>query len=117
SLESSASSSCSSRDRSGASASCRAPSTPLRRRRLEAQASGERGASRALEQPHRQRELNVAIAAFVTIDEVLQEKRNVAKLQIAAAPQLMRDLHGRVTAPAPGDVEDNHPDRLRVPSG
>ncbi len=46
----------------------------------EAEVSGERRSLRALEQPHRQWELNVAIAAFVTIDEVLQEKRDVAKL-------------------------------------
>ncbi len=32
----------------------------------------------ALVQPHRQRQLDVLIAALVAIDKILQEKRNVA---------------------------------------
>jgi hypothetical protein len=32
------------------------------------------------------------IPAFVSIDEILQEKRNVTKLQVAALPQFYGDV-------------------------
>jgi len=44
------------------------------------------------DQTHRQRQLNVAIAAFIPVGEVLQEERHVPHLQIAAPPQLLRDI-------------------------
>jgi hypothetical protein len=47
---------------------------------------------RHADQAHREWQLDVAKAAFVTIDEVLQEERNVAPLQIAAPTQLLCDI-------------------------
>jgi hypothetical protein len=47
-------------------------------------------------QSDRQRQLDVAIAAFITIDEILQEKRDVAQLLIATLAQFGGDLGGDI---------------------
>jgi hypothetical protein len=74
-------------------------------------------AADVLIQPHRQRQLNVAVAAFVAVDKILQEKRNVALLQVAAAPQLVGDLDGNIAAPACVDIENDNPDRTGILAG
>ena len=43
-------------------------------------------------EPDRQRQLDVAVAAFVAVDEILKEERNVALLQIAALAQFLGDV-------------------------
>jgi hypothetical protein len=70
-----------------------------------------------LDQAHRQRHLDVAIAAFVTINEVVQEERNIAQLKVAALPQLMGNITRRVSRPAFRDVEGNDAQRVRILAG
>jgi hypothetical protein len=43
--------------------------------------------------------LDVVITAFVAVDELLQEERNVRLLQVAAPPQLLGDIGGYVLRP------------------
>ena len=69
------------------------------------------------DQAHGQRQLYVAVAAFVAVDEVLEEERNVAHLQIAAPAQLMGDICGDVLRPALGGVEGDDADRVVVLAG
>jgi hypothetical protein len=54
---------------------------------------------------HRERELNVVITAFVAIDEILQEERNITHLKIAAGAQFARDVGGNIFRPMLGRVE------------
>jgi hypothetical protein len=50
------------------------------------------GIGHGSDQAHRQWKLDVAMSTLVAIDEVLQEERNVAHLQIAAPADLLRDV-------------------------
>jgi hypothetical protein len=45
---------------------------------------------RSSDQPHRQRQLYVLIAALVPVHERFQAERHIAHLLVAAVPQLMR---------------------------
>ena len=45
-----------------------------------------------LDQADRQRQLDVAVAAFMAVDEILQVERNVTLLQIAAPAQFKRNV-------------------------
>ena len=54
------------------------------------------------------------IAAFVAIDEILQEERNVALLQIATPAQLLGDIAGNVLRPFFGGVEGDDADRAFI---
>src|SRR3982074_2938008 len=66
------------------------------------------------DQADRQRQLNVAVPALVAIDEILQEERNVALLQIAAPAQLLGDVGGNVLRPVLRGVKGNHADRAFI---
>jgi hypothetical protein len=54
------------------------------------------------------------VSAFVSVDEVLQEKRNVAHLQIAALAQFMGDVHRNVLRPSFSGVETDDADWIFV---
>jgi hypothetical protein len=45
--------------------------------------------------------------AFVLVNEVLQEERNVAHLQIAALAQFSGDIDRNILRPALGGIEGN----------
>ena len=65
---------------------------------------------------YRQRQLHVAVA-FEAVDEALQEKRDVAVLQIATLAQLMGDVFGDILRPALGSVEGHDADGVAVLPG
>ena len=54
---------------------------------------------------HRQRQLHIVITAFVPICEILQVKRDVSRLQVAAAAQFVRYVLGNIFRPALGGIE------------
>jgi hypothetical protein len=60
--------------------------------------------------------LDIAIAAFVAIDEILQEERNIALLQIAALAQIVGDIGGNVLRPFRGGEGDDA-DRVFILAG
>ena len=59
-------------------------------------------------------QLDVMITAFVTVDEVLQEERNVTLLRVAASPQLLGDIGLYVLRPVFGGVEGDDADRVFI---
>jgi hypothetical protein len=65
----------------------------------------------------RQRQLDIAVTAFVTIGEIQQEERNIALLQIAAPPELMGNIDGDVFRPVFGGVEGDDADRAVILTG
>ena len=56
-------------------------------------------------------------SAFVAIDEVLQEERNVTLLQVAAPAQLLGDVGGNVLRPFFGGIEADHANRVFILAG
>ena len=54
------------------------------------------------------------ISAFVSVDKVLKEERNVALLLIATETKLMRNLGRNILRPALCGIERNDPDRVFV---
>jgi hypothetical protein len=59
------------------------------------------------EDAERERQLDVAVAAFVTVGEVLKTKRHVPHLQVTAVAQLVGDIFRDVQAGhADGDLTD-----------
>jgi hypothetical protein len=67
--------------------------------------------------PHRERQLDIAVPAFVAIGEILQEERDISRLQIAAPAQLVGDVFRDVLRPALGSVKGDHADRVFVLPG
>src|SRR5882762_674141 len=63
---------------------------------------------------NRQWQLDVVIPAFIAVDEVLQEERNVTLLQVAALPQHLGDIGGYVLRPVFGGVEGDDADRVLI---
>jgi hypothetical protein len=66
---------------------------------------------------HRQRQLHIVITAFVPICEILQVKRDVSRLQVAATAQLARDVFGNVFRPTFGGIEGDDADRVAILAG
>ena len=66
---------------------------------------------------HRQRQLHIVIAAFVSIGEILQVKWNVSRLQITATAQFVRHVLGNVFRPTFSSIERNDANRIAVLSG
>lgn len=55
--------------------------------------------------------------AFVHLDKVLDRRRHVAHLQVAAPAQLMGHVLGDILRPALGGVEGDHPDGAGILAG
>src|SRR6476469_8495467 len=68
-------------------------------------------------QADRRRQLDLAVAALVAVDEILKEERDVALLEVAAPPQLLRQIGGDVLGPAFNGVKTNDPNRVLVLAG
>lgn len=66
------------------------------------------------DQADRQRQLDVAVPTFMTVDEILKEERNIALLQIAGSPQLLRHVGGYIFRPALGGIEADNANRVLV---
>jgi hypothetical protein len=56
-------------------------------------------------QAHWRRQLDIAVPAVVSIDEILQEKRHIAALQIATHPQFLGVVRRYVLRPSLNGVE------------
>jgi len=68
------------------------------------------------DQAHRQRQLDVAIAALVAVYEICR-KNGMSRLQITAPTQFVCDVHGNVLRAAFGGVEGDDTDRVAVLAG
>ena len=66
---------------------------------------------------HRQEQLHIMITAFVFICEILQVKRDVSRLQVAAAAQFVRYVLGNIFRPAFSSIEGDDADRITVLAG
>jgi hypothetical protein len=66
---------------------------------------------------HRQRQLHIVITAFVPICEILQVKRDVSRLKVAAAAQFAGDILGNIFRPALGGIEGDDADRVTILAG
>jgi len=66
------------------------------------------------DQAHRQRKLVIVISAFVSVDKILKEERNVAQLHIAATAQFGGHVCRNVLRPLFYGIEGHDPDRVFV---